>query len=401
MDALIVSPIPFWPDWEGNRKRVGQMVSVLMEMGYRVHFLHVRHDEGSPEGMACRINGEFYSLPDQKRAHMFRPWLIQTRLAKLTRQYKFCNLNADAWYFNQIGELSEKIVRSKQVKLVVCEYLFYSKLFDRLKGVVKVVDTHDVFADRYKIFLELGRRPQWFSTSPAQEAFALARADIVIAIQENDAEHMRSAGAKQVMALPYVPEHPTIERKHPARDVLHLCFIASNVDVNQVAISYFLNRIKPLLVRNRIPFLLTVIGSICQYVAVDGEHQHVTLLGRVAEPGPVLASQDVMLNPCVAGSGLPIKVMEALSYGLHVAGTSAGIRGVPLLDKLRAVHLCTEDDDWVKLFATLLESKRKGESIEKIAFADFKLLLDCVAASKKQLQTRIEEVCAAIDGRNK
>lgn len=395
--ALVISPVPFRPDWEGNRKRVGQIVETLQALRYRVHFLHVKHDEGAEAEMAAALNGSFSVIVDEKKAHAMQPWLIQARLGKLLHVYRLCNLGPDAWYFDRIGATVNRLVAQEGIQVVVCEYLFYTKLFDGLRNVVKVVDAHDVFTDRYKMFLAMGRRPQWFSTSREGERRSLTRADIVLGIQDRDAAHFRALGCENVLTLPYVPE---VQAVHGAREndsLLRLCFVGSNVDVNQSAIDLFVHEIMPRLLDAGIPFRFTVVGKICSYRTLARERPHTILLGQVQDLAAVLATQDAMVNPATAGSGLPIKVMESLAHGLYVIGTPAGVRGVPCLEQLRSVFTCRNVEDWVET-CRMLSARKAIADPSPTAQRDYHILKAYVgrqiSAFGHELSRRIDLICA-------
>jgi succinoglycan biosynthesis protein ExoO len=54
----------------------------------------------------------------------------------------------------------------------------------------------------------------------------------------------------------------------------------------------------------------------------------VTLLGRVAELAPLYRRADVVVSPLRVGSGLKIKLIEALAHGKPVVATTVTAQGV-------------------------------------------------------------------------
>src|ERR1019366_5891230 len=138
-------------------------------------------------------NGRFTELPDEKSADSLRPWYLKIIIASKLRLYRFCNIHLDAWYFEEIGRRVKVIVEYEKIDIVMLEYQYYSKLLDSISGVLKIIDMHDVFADRYKEFIRNGKRPApWYSVSANDEKKAINRADIVLAIQDGDAAVFRS-----------------------------------------------------------------------------------------------------------------------------------------------------------------------------------------------------------------
>jgi len=67
-------------------------------------------------------------------------------------------------------------------------YTFLTKAFEYAPpGVVKILDTHDLFSGRRELFENFAVAPEFFYTSPEREKIALDRADAVIAIKQSEA----------------------------------------------------------------------------------------------------------------------------------------------------------------------------------------------------------------------
>lgn len=386
--AIVLSPVPFLPDWEGNRKRVGQIVRILQSLDYEVVFFHVEHDQGDHERMSEELNGRHIKIMDAKKKHPLRPWLLRTRVGKFLRAYSLCNLPLDSWYFSRIGKTLNGLITQYGATVIVCEYIFYSKALVGLTGVVKVIDTHDLFGDRYKMFLEMGRRPQWFSTSPHNEDRALGRADLILTIQENDERALRARGHTNILTLPYVPERLKINDTTDPQ-CLSLCFIGSSNDVNVSTLEAFLTQWYPLIKQDIPDLKFSVAGSVGNMLSRHVDRRDAHFLGRVDDLAAVLESHDVLVNTSNAGTGLPIKVMEALSAGLHVLGTEAGVRGVPLAGELSAVHVCKTPSDAVERLLALLQRKQMGQCIRDDARAAFEAIRGEYARAVSQFERQL------------
>jgi len=388
LKALVISPAAFLPDWEGNRKRVGQMVAMLEEFGFEVHFLFVRQADGDSSRMAAALNGRFHELPNKKRPRAWRPWFLRTRLARLFRAYSFCNFDVDSWYFDEIGALAKQIVEREGIDVVLSEYIFYSKTLELLKGVTTVIDAHDVFADRYKTYLAVGRKPEWFSTSEAGERRALARANFVLAIQDEDARCFRGYGHPGVHSIAYAPPvNASADATRPGR--LRLCFLGSANDFNRSALDTYLTRIHPQLQAAGIDFEVVVIGRVCEVFTHAQQMPGTVWRGRVERLEEELASCDALINSLVTGTGLPIKVLDALSSGLHVLATDGGARGLPNRDALRSVIICDDDASWVAAVRQLAQRKREGVNLRAEAIADLGSIADYVNASKQRFRAAL------------
>lgn len=366
--VLIVSPTCFAPDWEGNRKRVKQIIETFERIGCEVHFLYIRRQpDADSSSMESRLPGRYHELADQRAPSWKSGWLNRTRVGRWSGWYKLCNLPGDSWYFEDIGRTAQQICKQRNIDAIVCEYIFYSKLLEVVDVPLKIIDTHDVFADRYLQNLKNGQRPApWYSTNQADEVRALRRADIVIAIQEDDAKVFRKYGVRCVITLPYVVPYSGVPRRQRQRH-LKLCFLGANNDFNRSALHRCLHEIIPNLRAEAIDLKFSVIGGICDTKKdYDGISADTIFLGRVEDLGVALAEQDVLLNPLMAGTGLPIKVLDALSQGLIVLGTSAGLRGLQEIRETGAISVCDDAAQWVAATKKIAERLRQGEDISNL-----------------------------------
>lgn len=390
LKVLIVSPVAFAPDWEGNRKRVRQIVELFGDAGAELHFLFVRHTDGDGARMAAELHGRYAEMPDPRREGFSQPWYFRMRLARFTGRHGFHNFDVDSWHSAAIDRRVAEIVAAQGIELVVCEYIFYSRALTGLAGVTTVIDTHDVFADRYRVLVELGRPPDWFSTPPRGERKALRRADFVLAIQQHDAAVFRGYGHTRVHTLPYLPSLAADAGIAPAeadpQAPVRLCFVGSDNDVNVAALESYLRDVHPALLAAGLDVECVAIGAVCKRFTDPASRSTAKLrwLGRVDHLDAELAQCDVLVNSVATGTGLPVKVLDALAAGLHVFASPGGVRGLPLLERLGAVQVLTRDAEWVAATRALAERKRSGAPLRQTACADMALLRSEVARAQSE-----------------
>jgi succinoglycan biosynthesis protein ExoO len=103
-------------------------------------------------------------------------------------------------------------------------------------------------------------------------------------------------------------------------------FVGSNTAPNIFGLRWFLEAIWPL-VRSGVPeATLQVVGSVCG--AVRPPPDGVQLLGSVRDLASIYQQSAVVVSPLQAGSGLKIKLIEALSRGKAIVATSVTLQGI-------------------------------------------------------------------------
>ena len=331
----MVSPIPVLPAHSGAAARVVALARALRKIGHKVYFAYLVQGEAVPltwdlhatefgEGRVTLLfpQGRF---ADVRRHIGLITRKIRRRVLQATRspQRHYNLLDERLW--PGFAEPIRRLQEEQQFDCVMVEYVFISKLFEYLPaGIIKIVDTHDVFADRHTKMVSKDDSYNFYSVSPAEERRGLRRADIVLAIQKQEATHLRDrlGPASKVFAVSHfieVSETPPL-----ASSTMSGLFLGSMSMGNADSIRYLISDILPLIV-SRIPdFMLYVGGTICDLVPAGN---NVVPLGRVDDLDALFARTSLLLNPTRIGTGVAIKLLEALGHGVPAVTTVTGARG--------------------------------------------------------------------------
>lgn len=152
----------------------------------------------------------------------------------------------------------------------------------------------------------------------------LGLSDTVVAIQQEEAAAVRAAAPDVNVTLAFHAV-PPVSTAQPGTDDTIL-FVGSNTAPNIVGLERFFREIWPLVLKARPDARLSVAGSVARALSVFPEG--VRALGVVPDLAPLYAEAGVVISPLYTGSGLKIKLIEALAAGKAVVGTSVTAQGV-------------------------------------------------------------------------
>lgn len=323
--VLIVSPVPTHPGTAGNRVRIRRLAEAMISLGHHVEFAHITRESGDIEAMKAWW-GEGYHAVDYLPNGQWQLGVIDRLLRKIRKKITN-NLSVDAWYDPSVDVRLQQILQQGAFDTVVVEYVFMSKaLLCMGQETLKVIDTHDVFADRNYRFRALGQGSNWFSTSRAQERKGLHRADQIIAIQEKEALYFRQLQSKPVVTIGDIIELPVLEPASDSSSRLNqVLLVGSNNPSNVQAANWLLEEVVPL-VNQRVPDVRwTIVGGVVNALKPTSEVEFFDFVESLAD---FFAQSSVVVNPAQVGTGLKIKTIEAMSYAKAVVSTSVGAEGL-------------------------------------------------------------------------
>jgi len=196
-------------------------------------------------------------------------------------------------------------------------------------GCLRGILAHDARHLRHADFLARGLRAETSPWSEADEREALELADFVVAIQaEEAAEFARLVPRLRVVTAPC--SFATLELP-PAPAPDSCIFVGSGADHNLCGLTWFLDAVWPGVLAARPGARLRVCGGVGGRLK-GAPFPGVELLGRVEDLTPHYAWAAVAIAPLLAGSGLKLKLVEALAMGRGCVATPTSLAGLDAAD---------------------------------------------------------------------
>jgi glycosyltransferase involved in cell wall biosynthesis len=370
--VLLASEIPFWRRDSGASQRIAALADVIAaaHIPVTVYYPNTLTAADTRALSRHRRFWELSALPFPlalKRA-------IRRRVGALMGRAGLGPASVPAplkrpWPEERIQHF-QTLCDTLQPKVILIEYLTASYLLDGIattKGAaaLKVVDTHDVLSERVRSFKKRGAIVPLVIT-PEEEAQALQPFDVILAIQEHEAELLRGmAPGKQVVLVGHGQE---ITPAKPRMDgPPHALFFASRGEHNHLALKHMLNRLWPEIHAQCPEAELIIAGGIAdelETINVTG----VKVIGRVGLPREAYEEADVVLNPILAGSGLKIKNVEALCHAMPLVTTPTGAEGLEA-GAGEALIVADEDADFVHATVELLRDRARQLAMRESAAA--------------------------------
>lgn len=251
-----------------------------------------------------------------RRLHWYKKKLLRTSDAEK---------NIDRWFFSHWEAEVRMLQRKRKYKYVLVEYVFHSRFLNGFGSeCLKIIDTHDKFANRNSELQRQGATGRWFDTTEEGERIGLLRGNRIIAIQDNEKGYFEEATAHlrevftvghfcDINPLPLPPDLGTVG------------ILASENPLNVDGLRWFLSDVWPAVLRQKPTASLLIGGRICNET---WDAPNTKLAGIVDNVSDFYARCVLTINPMQAGTGLKIKTVEALAHGRIVVGTPVAFVGL-------------------------------------------------------------------------
>jgi len=252
---------------------------------------------------------------------------------------------------------------------VLVNYMYLAELLDHAPaGTLKCVLTIDVCCLRRESFCREGLVLDGTAWSREAEAGLLAKADLLVAIQDEEAEVLRelAPGCEVITAPISMTPRPLGGGTVPGRCL----FVGSDADHNRFSLLWFLDHVWELVLAERPDATLSVCGTVNHRIfrCFPG----VTMHGRVEDLTPEYAKAQACVVPLRVGSGLEIKLVEGMGHGKACVVSSRGLLALP--PGCREAVLAGEDaPSFAQAVLRVLDDPALRCAIGEAA-------LDCVAA---------------------
>lgn len=329
--VVFVSSIGVGPPYHGNRIRLGTLVDAVRGRGAAVSFIGLN----LPDAEYAALRSEWVQplvnlrqsvarkLLDRslgRIVHQCRCW--RTRLLGQQSLNHPLDANFDSRHLARLRALDAEHHFDAVIVVYAVNTAVLAAFPDRC---LKIIETQDILTDRNAAMAKLGIATDWHSLSAADEARALNRADVLLAIQHTEADYFRRIADPRVRVL--TVRHLIAPKAVPlAASKRRVGIIASDNPINAHSVLWFIDTVFSRLTAAGIDITLVLAGSICRLVHPVG--RPIELLGEIADTDDFYRQVAITVNPTIGGTGLKIKTIEAMSAGRGVIGGASAMVGL-------------------------------------------------------------------------
>jgi len=365
---VLTNKLPF-PAKDGGSIASLNMLSSLHQAGFQVSCLAIntlKHHfpvDQIPEKYRDRIR--FLAVDGDTR---IRPLRLLANLLFSRKPYIAMRfLNGD------YARALEKELKEERYELVQLEGPYmghYIPLIRRHSKARIVLRAHNVEnqiwarkADNEALSLKKGYLQSLARRLERFERDVASSCDALLCISPRDENWFRDQGLdKATITLPAALDCDAYPRTPLPRDPSIFFIGALDWMPNEEGLQWFIQEVLPRLVEKDERIRLHVAGrNAPAHVEALLEGEHIVYHGEVEDAKSFMQAHRLMVAPLLTGSGIRIKILEAMALGRPVVTTSIGIEGIPARAG-KEVEVEDRPEAFQKQVQTLLQNEEKANS---------------------------------------
>lgn len=305
----------------GNITRFKQMLEYLNDahQNYEIDFVSLSDwGEWNPETI-----GKFKRIFPHINLVLLRRKIEKSKVLKSIFLYKIPNaipklLRGTSVDISNpfLNKKFTKIINSKKYDIIIISYALWGSLVKNINYKSHLIlDTHDfITAQNREKKKKIGRYFQ-------SEMDIINLFDEIWTFSVEEKYIFEQFSNKKIVHLPIAFEQKHLTKKEQyAYDIV---YVASRNPHNIKGIHWFLNEVLPLL---NPKYEVHIIGRICQ--EINDEYENVIKHGLVDDISDFYENARITICPMLSGTGVKIKVLESLSYGIPVVTNTRGVDGL-------------------------------------------------------------------------
>lgn len=380
MKILILASKPPWPPHDGGAIATLRCIEGLSQNGASVSVLAMRtqkHDDSdaiAPGSINTPVYCQTVSIDTSVKA------------LSLLSNFLFSEAPYDLARFRcrEFSGALKTIIKEGNFDIIQCEGLLFSGYLEEIRAVTSspvVLRAHNVehriremTASQTDRIIEKYYLKNLAARLMRTETDAANRFDAVVPISGPDMEWFTTAAPGKPMIQIETGVDHLDSPECVSSDSRRVGFIGSlDWQPNAQGLIWFLRQVWPYVSKRMPAASLHIAGrNAPEKVQKQMTGRNVTFVGEVPDAHIFTSSMSVMIAPLFAGSGMRIKILEAMSLGKAVVATPVAAHGLPVTDR-KDIMIAS---DQFMFSSALIELLGRPDLREQISAAACRLVKD-------------------------
>lgn len=367
MKVLYITSKPVFPAYDGGAVAVQRFLRTLLHGNIEVKHLFISTPK-HPEKKG--VTG--HTLSDKVASEGTFIDTSVKPIPALKHLFKSGSYNVSRFHSPALEHKIVQLLEKENFTTVILDSLFTTSYLASIRkqfsGKV-FLRAHNIEGDLWKTYADSASGPKkWYLNRlykdiRTYETECFKKVDGILSISEADSQRIREMGIQTPIDLIPVTID-TCERlpDYEANTPYHLG--SMDWEPNREAVDYIL-RILPQTRKELPDTLFHIAGSNASNYYESNVNEGIVVDGFVEDTCIYAQNKGILVSPILSGSGIRIKILEAMGLGVPVLTTTIGALGIDTTSG--ALIIADNETVYIKEMIGLIESSKKREEIGRNA----------------------------------
>ena len=270
------------------------------------------------------------------------------------------------FYDLKITQEIQRMINENEYHAVIFESIFTTIYFDSLKFLKNekiIFRAHNI---EHKIWEDLAR-----NTIIKKSLFLLLAqqikkmehripkyVDYIFTLSDSDQIYFEKIFPKKTLQIPVTFNVENIDNLKIKNSIAHLGSMDWKPNIQGV--NWFLNYVKPKLRKEDINIYIAGKNMPTKYFKY--QDTKTIIEGKIDNAKEYIKNKEIIFVPLFSGSGIRIKILEAMALGIPVISTSKGAQGIPYTNK-QNILIANSPLEFKKAICLLIKNKKLAQQI--------------------------------------
>jgi glycosyltransferase involved in cell wall biosynthesis len=261
-------------------------------------------------------------------------------LPALLNLFTTTSYNISRFYAEAFARRLTTLLQTETYDLIICESLYTSMYLDIIRKYSKapvIYRSHNIEQKIWELHAQNAANPLkkaylklLHRRIKHYEDQTVTKFDSILAINEDEASYFRQLPGNPAVVTVPVGMATTQTDLHCTEKVSSFFHLGSmDWTPNQEGIRWFIEQVWPAIHTSFPQATLQLAGRKMPEWLAQLNQPQVTIHGEVSDAHEFIRNQEVMVVPLFSGSGLRVKILEAMALGKTVVCTSTAAAGIP------------------------------------------------------------------------
>ncbi|MAZ57814.1 MAG: hypothetical protein CMP56_00125 [Flavobacteriales bacterium] len=361
---LIISNKAAFPSSDGGAIAIKSLCENLISKNYQLDIVAINKSRKQlKKPIETKINKKITQIVFMKRMNFN---IVEFSKSLFTNT----SYQASRFYSEEIRFFIQSLIDQKKYKYIIFESIFTTVYLQKLKisNVSKLIlRAHNV---EHRIWQDLAKNSVMkkifflFMSSQikSMETTMPKHIDYIFTLSTLDQKYFSSIFPEKTYNIPVTFNTDYTPSEKIKNTIVHLG--AMNWMPNIEGINWFINEVLPRIKKISPTIKTHIAGKGMPEKYFNYNDENTVIEGKIDNAKNYILNKEIMFVPLFSGSGIRIKILEGMSFGMPVISTSKGAEGIPY-SHLENIIIANTTTEFFNAISLLIENKKLAKKIGK------------------------------------